>query len=88
MLAESEGVSEELPVTEAQEVALCERLRAPEGDKLLDAVLHPEAVALWHEVCEAHWLRLFEKVVLGHWVGEAEGEPVPETLLLRERERL
>ena len=88
VLAESEGVSEELAVTEAQEVALCERLCVPEGERLTDVVMHPEAVALWLEVCEAHWLRLLVRLLLEHWEGEAEGEPVSERLPLGEREGL
>ena len=88
VLAESEGVSEELTEAVAQVVALCEGLSVPEGVKLPEEVAHPEGVVLWLEVCEAHWLLLCVGVLLGHWVGEAEGEPVPERLLLGEREGL
>lgn len=49
---------------------------------------HPEAVALRLGVCEAQWLPLGERVLLGHWVGEAEGEPEPVQLALEERDGL
>ena len=60
----------------------------PDGDRLPEEVAHPETVALRLGDCEAHWLPLGVGLVLGHWLGEAEGEPVPIKLALEERDRL
>jgi hypothetical protein len=46
VLAESEGVSDELAETVAQVVELREGLSVPEGVKLPEEVIHPEGVTL------------------------------------------
>ena len=46
VLAESEGVSDELAETVAQVVELREGLSVPEGVKLPEEVMHPEGVTL------------------------------------------
>ena len=84
----SRGVTEELRETVAQVVAQCEELCVPEGGALPDEVTQPVAVALWLEDCETQWLALAVKVLLGHWVREAEREPVPVKTPLGELEGL
>jgi hypothetical protein len=88
VLAVGEGEREELAETVAQVVAQCEELCEPEKVALPDEVTYPVAVMLRLGDCEAHWLLLGVGELLRHRVGEVEGDPVPEWLLLVERERL
>lgn len=92
----SEGVSEGLvvPQEEGERVSdglfdkVGETLCVVDEEMLPEEVMHPETVALRLGDREAHWLLEDEIVLLGHRVGEVDGDSVPVRLPLGESETL